>query len=98
MYGLLDVVLDGYFDVVEAFDAYYDEKADHVFGDDPIAPAEQRQWFEMRRTLNKFKRIVWPLSQAVETMADRDRVRFQEPAWPYLRDVANEVLRVAGEV
>ena len=60
VYGLLDVVLDGYFDVVEAFDGYYDEKADHVFGEDPIEPRQQRQWFEMRRTLNRFKRIVVP--------------------------------------
>src|SRR5688500_6537852 len=98
VYGLLDVVLDGYFDVVEAFEAYYDEKADHVFADDPIAPEETRQWFEMRRTLNRFKRIVGPLSQALETMADRDRARFPEPAGPYLRDIAGEIARVAGEV
>ena len=78
--------------------AYYDEKADHVFADDPIAPDEQRQWFEMRRTLNRFKRIVGPLSQALETMADRDRARFPEPAGPYLRDIAGEIARVAAEV
>ena len=38
VYGLLDVVLDGYSDTIDDFEQYYDEKADRVFGDEPLEP------------------------------------------------------------
>ena len=98
MYGLLDVVLDGYSDTIDDFERYYDEKADRVFGDDPLEPAEQRQWFKMRRALNTFRRTVSPLTEALESMADRDVDRFAPNVAPYLRDIASEIKRVASEV
>lgn len=98
VYGLLDAVLDGYEDVVEDFDGYYDAMADRVFGDDPIEPAEQRQWFEMRQALSTFRRTVAPLTEALESMADRDLEWFSPKVAPYLRDIAGEVKRVAAEV
>ena len=39
LYGLLDVVVDGYFDAVQAFDDYYDEVSDGIFADQPLDPA-----------------------------------------------------------
>lgn len=98
VYGLLDVVLDGYSEVIEDFDAYYDDTADRVFADDPIAPADQRRWFLMRRALNTFRRTVSPLTEALESMADRDLERFSPSVAPYLRDIASEVKRVSVEV
>jgi magnesium transporter len=98
VYGLLDVVLDGYSDVIEGFDGYYDRMADLVFGDDPIEPAEQRRWFKMRQSLSTFRRTVSPLTEALESMADRDAERFAPKVEPYLRDIASEVKRVASEV
>jgi magnesium transporter len=98
VYGLLDVVLDGYSDTIEVFEQYYDGKADRVFGDEPLEPGEQRQWFEMRRALNTFRRTVSPLTEALESMADRDVERFSPHVAPYLRDIATEIKRVASEV
>jgi magnesium transporter len=98
VYGLLDVLLDGYFEVVEGFEEYIDATADRVFGESPIEPSRQRHWFEMRRALNQFRRLVAPLSEALETLADRDLERFAPKAAPYLRDLAGEVGRVAAEV
>jgi magnesium transporter len=98
VYGLLDVVLDGYGDVVEDFEQYYDMMADRIFGDEPIEPGEQRQWFEMRRSLNLFRRTVAPLNEALGSLADRDLDRFSPKVAPYLRDVAGEVGRVLSEV
>jgi magnesium transporter len=97
VYGLLDELLDGYSDVIDAFEAYYDATADRVFADDPIEPAEQRHWFEMRRSLNQFRRTVGPLNDALGAMADRDLERFSRGVAPYLRDVAGEATRVASE-
>jgi magnesium transporter len=98
VYGLLDELLDGYSDVIDAFEEYYDATADRVFADDPIEPTEQRHWFEMRRSLNQFRRTIGPLSDALASMVDRDLDRFSPGVEPYVRDVAGEAGRVAGEV
>src|SRR5262245_44377527 len=97
VYGLLDELLDGYGDVIDTFEEYYDATADRVFGDDPIEPSEQRHWFEMRRSLNQFRRTVAPLTDALASMADRDLERFSPGVAPYLRDAAGEAGRVASE-
>ena len=33
LYGLLDVVVDGYFDAVQQFDEYYDEVSEGIFAE-----------------------------------------------------------------
>jgi magnesium transporter len=98
VYGLLDELLDGYNDVIDAFEEYYDGTADRVFADEPIEPSETRHWFEMRRSLNQFRRMVGPLNDALGSMADRDLERFSPGVAPYLRDAAGEAGRVASEV
>ena len=60
LYGLLDVVVDGYFDTVQAFDDYYDEVSEGLFADHPLTPEEQRSWFQMRRALVRFHRLCRP--------------------------------------
>ena len=66
VYSLLDVIVDGYFDTIDRFEAFYDEAADQVFGEHPIEPTKHRHWFEMRRALNQFDRIVRPLTEALD--------------------------------
>ena len=62
LYGLLDVVIDGYFHTVQGFDDYYDEVSEGLFADNPLTPEEQRRWFQMRRALVRFHRHVVPIA------------------------------------
>ena len=39
VYALLDVIVDGYFETIDRFEAFYDEAADQVFGEHPIEPS-----------------------------------------------------------
>ena len=73
IYSILDVVVDGYFDTIDRFEAFYDDAADRVFGESPIEPKAHRHWFEMRRALNQFDRIVGPLSDALGDDLDPGR-------------------------
>lgn len=98
LYGLLDVVADGYFVALEGFEDFYDATADRIFADEPIAAADHRQWFEMRRALNRFDRIVTPLADGMASLVARDLDRFHEPARAYLSDVEAELRRAAAEV
>jgi magnesium transporter len=94
LYGLLDVVVDGYFDAVEAFDTYYEEVSDAVFAERPLDPSEQRMWFDMRRAMVRFHRLAVPLREAVSSLMRREHVAVSEELYPYFADVYDHILRV----
>lgn len=95
LYGLLDVVVDGYFDAVEAFDAFYDVISEGIFSDEPLDPRQQRSWFEMRRALVKFHRHVVPMREAISGLMRREHSAVTEALYPYYQDVYDHILRVS---
>jgi magnesium transporter len=94
LYGLLDVVIDGYFDAVQSFDDFYDEVSEAIFGERPLELSRQRYWFEMRRALVRFHRLVGPAREALSSLMRRDRALVHEELYPYYQDVYDHVLRV----
>ena len=94
LYGLLDVVIDGYFDTVQGFDDYYDEVSEGLFADNPLTPEEQRRWFQMRRALVRFHRHVVPMREVVSGLMRREHATLPEVLYPYFQDVYDHVLRV----
>jgi magnesium transporter len=94
LYGLLDVVVDGYFDAVEAFDAYYEEVSEGIFSEHPLDPSEQRQWFDMRRAMVRFHRLVVPLREAISSLMRREDAAVSEQLYPFFQDVYDHILRV----
>lgn len=94
LYGLLDVVIDGYFDTVQTFDDYYDEVSEGLFADKPLSPEEQRSWFQMRRALVRFHRVAVPMREAVSGLMRREHSSMPEVLYPYYQDVYDHVLRV----
>ncbi len=94
LYGLLDVVVDGYFDTVEEFDQYYDEVSEGIFADTPLEPSEQRHWFETRRALVRFHRLVVPMREALSGLMRREHSIVSKELYPYYQDVYDHILRV----
>ena len=95
LYGLLDVVIDGYFNTVQAFDDYYDEVSEGLFADEPLSPDEQRNWFRMRRALVQFHRLVVPMREAISGLMRREHTTLSDTMYPYYQDVYDHVLRVS---
>ena len=95
LYGLLDVIVDGYFETVQTFDDFYDEISDVIFSERPLDPAKQRHWFEMRRALVQFHRLVVPMRQAVSSLMRREHSAVDEDLYPYFQDVYDHILRVS---
>ena len=95
LYGLLDVVVDNYFDVVQAFDDYYDEVSGGLFADQPLDPSKQRHWFEMRRAMVDFHRLVVPMREAVSSLMRREHTAVSDDIYPYFQDVYDHILRVS---
>ena len=95
LYGLLDVVVDGYFDAVEAFDDFYDDVSESLFADNPLDPADQKEWFHMRRALVKLHRLAVPMREAISGLMRREHNAVSEVMYPYFQDVYDHVLRVS---
>ena len=70
VYGLLDVIVDGYFEAVRGFDEYYDDVSEGIFSEQPLDPSKQRHWFLMRQALIQFRRLAAPLREAVSGLID----------------------------
>ena len=94
LYGLLDVIIDGYFDSVQMFDDFYDEIADGIFSERPLDPATAREWFQTRRALVRFHRLVVPMREAVSGLMRREHSAVAESLYPYYQDVYDHILRV----
>ena len=95
LYGLLDVVVDGYFDAVQAFDEYYDEVSEGLFAETPLQPAQQLHWFQMRQSLVRFHRLAVPMREAISALMRRELDAVAEDLYPYYQDVYDHVLRVS---
>jgi magnesium transporter len=95
LYGLLDVVVDGYFDTVEQFDQYYDQVSEGIFSDTPLEPSQQKDWFRMRQSLVRFHRLAVPMREAISGLMRREHSAVASEMYPYFQDVYDHVLRVS---
>ena len=95
LYGLLDVVVDSYFETVQSFDDYYDEVSEAIFSERPLDPAEQRHWFDMRRAMVRFHRLVVPMREVISSLMRREHSAVSEDLYPYFQDVYDHILRVS---
>ena len=95
VHGLLDVIVDGYFSAIEHFDEYYDGIGDAIFSDRPLDPDQQRAWFEMRRILSKFYRLVAPLREALGTLVHRGLGMVRPEIQPYFQDLYDHLIVVS---
>ena len=94
LYGFLDSVVDGYFDTVQQFDEYYDHVSEKLFADQPMAPSDQRHWFQARQALMQFRRLVIPMREAVSGLMRREHSTVDADMYPYYQDVYDHILRV----
>ncbi|MEO8693467.1 MAG: magnesium transporter CorA family protein [Acidimicrobiales bacterium] len=94
LYGLLDVVVDSYFETVQAFDDFYDDISEGIFSDNPLNPSQQRHWFQMRRALVRFHRLVVPMREAISGLMRREHSAVSPELYPYYQDVYDHILRV----
>jgi magnesium transporter len=95
MYALLDDIVDGYFDVVDQIDGYFERIADTIFAEHPLDRETQRAWYEMRRALSQFHRLVLPLREALNGLVRHQHEIVQPDVLPYWQDLYDHVLVVS---
>jgi magnesium transporter len=97
LYALLDAVVDGYFDVIEAFDDYFAAVSERIFSGEPDLLAD-RQWFDMRRAMFRFHRLAVPMREVCGGIVRREHGSVVEEVYPYFLDVYDHVLGVVEDL
>jgi len=94
LHGLLDNIVDGYFDAVQSLDDEIEKLEDLLFAETSRDQgAVQRRSFELRKSLVLFRRVVLPMREVVNTVMRRDLHLMTERLQPYYQDVYDHVLR-----
>ncbi|RYP85072.1 magnesium transporter [Nocardioides guangzhouensis] len=98
LYGLLDVVVDGYFEVIQALDDYHELMSERIFAEQSLDPLRQRYWFTMRRAMFRFHRLVVPMREVCGSLVRREHSQVAEEIYPYFLDVHDHVLGVIEDL
>jgi magnesium transporter len=93
LHGLLDHVVDSYFDAVQALDDEIEGLEDLLFDQDPHDAAVQRRAFQLRKSLVLLRRVVLPMREVVNAVMRRDLRLVTPELTPYYQDVYDHVLR-----
>lgn len=91
-YRVIDVVVDGYFDLLDDVEDEIEAIEEAVLVSTGIDTLEQIN--AVRRDLLSFRKVVWPAREAVGTLARGDPVQVGEPTEKYFRDVYDHLVQV----
>jgi magnesium transporter len=96
VHGLLDVVVDGHFEAVQALDDAIESLEDELFDEDGPRKGLQRRTFRMRKDLVQLRRVVLPMREVVSTIQHRRLDSKTSPELdPLYADLYDHVLRAS---
>ncbi|BBX18620.1 magnesium transporter [Mycolicibacterium duvalii] len=97
VHGLLDVVVDGHFDAVQALDDAIESLEDDLFAERAPRKGVQRKTFQLRKDLVALRRAVLPMREVVTVIQHRrmDATSTAVELDPVYADLYDHVLRVS---
>jgi magnesium transporter len=97
IHGLLDVIVDSYFEAIESLDDSVEAVEEDLFSDDKRTIKDlQRRTFELRKSLVKTRRVILPMREVVNTVMRRATEDGNNAVLaPYYEDLYDHVLRAA---
>ncbi|MFL6051651.1 MAG: magnesium transporter CorA family protein [Actinoallomurus sp.] len=93
LHGLLDLIVDGHFEAVQALDDQIDDLEEQLFAERVPDGDTQQRSYRLRKSLALLRRIVLPMREVVNTLLRRDLEVIPAPMAPYFQDVYDHVLR-----
>ncbi len=96
VHGLLDAVVDGHFDAVQALDDAMESLEDDLFDEKARTAEVQRQTYQIRKDLVSLRKVVLPMREVVNAVL-RHRKDVQSPSEldSWYDDLYDHVLRAA---
>jgi magnesium transporter len=98
LWGVLDVVIDSYFDSVQSLDDEIEGLEDLLFSNQQRSTEVQRRTFELRKSLVGLRRFVLPTREILNTLMRREGHVVDNDLMPYYQDVYDHVLRAADSI
>jgi len=96
LWGFIDVLVDGYFEVVEQLDVEVDELEDLLFDDDADHAREiQKRSYRLRKALVTLRRVAVPMREVVNPIVKLDAPIIGSGMMAYYQDVYDHVMRAA---
>jgi magnesium transporter len=95
LHGLLDYVVDGHFDAVQALDDEIEALEDEVFAERVDHSSVQLRSLQLRKSLVTLRRVVLPMREVVNALMRRDHRVVPDELVPYFQDVYDHVLRAS---
>jgi magnesium transporter len=97
VYGLLDVIVDGYLACLQQLDDRVEESEDQLFDEQPRTGNEvQRQTYQLRRQMTMVRKVVLPMRDVADTILTHAELRqgeHQTEIVERLRDLRDHVIR-----
>lgn len=91
VYVLLDEIVDGYLDAVEALEDLGDDVEERVFTEEP-GKALQERIFHLKHRVARFRRAAVPLREVIDLLIEHEDV-VTPSLIPYYRDVLDHLIR-----
>lgn len=95
IWGLLDVIVDGYFDTLEVLDDHIEELEDRIFDTVTHDGELQRLTYDLRKALVIIRRLTLPVREIIGPLMRQDIVPISAPMAIHFHDVYDHVMRVA---
>ncbi len=95
IWGLLDVIVDGYFDALETLDDEIEELEDRLFATVKQDLALQKLTYDLRKALVILRRLTLPMREIVGPLMCQEIVPISAEMAIHFHDVYDHVMRVA---
>lgn len=97
LHGLLDLIVDGHFDAVQALDDEVEKLEDMVFDERPDTAELQQRSFRSRKNLTALRRVVAPVPEVVGSLMRPDLKLADDTTRPYFEDVRDHARQAAEQ-
>ncbi|WP_284008248.1 magnesium/cobalt transporter CorA [Haloarcula pelagica] len=91
-YRVVDVIVDGYFDLLDGIETDIEEIEEEVTVSTDIETLEKIN--DVRRDLLSFRKVAWPTREAVGLLARGDPDQIQPETEKYFRDVYDHLVQI----
>lgn len=95
-YALIDTVVDHYFQFLDSLNGQIDELEDFIL--DEAKPEHLQRIHSLRRDLIYFRKSVWSLRDAINTLIRDDSPLISEELTVFLRDVYDHIVQIIDMV
>ena len=95
LWGILDVVIDDYFKVIERLDNELEELEDELFDPKPKDVTIQKRSYQLRKSLVLLRRAAVPMREVINPLLKHNGEILHNEMLPYYQDLYDHIMRVA---